>query len=65
MTFAQFDTLNPQLLDSVMLQGNAEVERARQAARQAELLASEAKKGDNHDKNKVRARLAWLLGSLT
>ncbi|CAJ1353959.1 unnamed protein product [Effrenium voratum] len=33
---------------------NAEVERARQAARQAELLASEAKKGDNHDKNKVR-----------
>ena len=38
--------------------GNAEVERAQQAARQAELLASEAKKGEVEEKHKTSESLA-------
>ena len=37
----------------MMCAGNAEVERAQQAARQAELLASEAKKGEIEEKHKT------------
>ena len=40
------------------LLGNAEVERAQQAARQAELLASEAKKGEVEEKHKTSESLA-------
>lgn len=40
---------------------NAEVERARQAARQAELLASEAKKGDIEEKHKAAPGLSSKL----
>eukprot|EP00438_Fugacium_kawagutii_P009376 Skav231282 [mRNA] locus=scaffold161:99605:102294:+ [translate_table: standard] len=40
--------------------GNAEVERAQQAARQAELLASEAKKGEVEEKHKTSEHPARL-----
>ena len=51
--------------------GNAEVERAQQAARQAELLASEAKKGEVEEKHKTSESLAkfpsvqWNFPSIT
>ena len=45
-----------------VLQGNAEVERARLAAKQAELLASEAKKGESDEQQKARVVLANLFG---
>ena len=40
--------------------GTAEVERAHQAARQAELLASEAKKGEVEEKHKTSVVPACL-----
>lgn len=44
--------------------GNAEVERAQQAARQAELLASEAKKGEVEEKHKTSESLAKFPSNL-
>ena len=55
----------------MQLLGNAEVERAQQAARQAELLASEAKKGEVEEKHKTSESLAtfpsnvWSFPSLS
>ena len=43
------------------LTGNAEAERAQQAARQAELLASEAKKGEVEEKHKTNEVPACLV----
>ena len=45
--------------------GNAEVERAQQAARQAELLASEAKKGEVEEKHKTELLACFVSGRHT